>query len=40
MKTFDSLDTWYNEFIVINNISHPETFPFLVIGNKKDIGKR
>eukprot|EP01090_Pellita_catalonica_P013254 TRINITY_DN3093_c0_g1_i3.p1 TRINITY_DN3093_c0_g1~~TRINITY_DN3093_c0_g1_i3.p1 ORF type:complete len:180 (+),score=36.17 TRINITY_DN3093_c0_g1_i3:205-744(+) len=35
-KSFESLDNWRNEFLVQANISGPESFPFLVLGNKVD----
>lgn len=35
-KSFESLDNWRNEFLVQASISGPESFPFVVLGNKID----
>eukprot|EP00697_Spironema_sp_BW2_P002570 gnl/Spiro4/13406_TR7148_c0_g1_i1.p2 gnl/Spiro4/13406_TR7148_c0_g1~~gnl/Spiro4/13406_TR7148_c0_g1_i1.p2 ORF type:complete len:223 (+),score=41.66 gnl/Spiro4/13406_TR7148_c0_g1_i1:80-748(+) len=35
-KTFDSLDTWKEEFLVQANPHDQATFPFVVLGNKID----
>ncbi|KAG9138339.1 hypothetical protein Leryth_001539 [Lithospermum erythrorhizon] len=36
-KTFDSLKRWQQEFLKAGNPSNPESFPFILIGNKVDI---
>ncbi|ODQ77940.1 hypothetical protein BABINDRAFT_168528 [Babjeviella inositovora NRRL Y-12698] len=36
-KSFESLLAWKDEFLIQANVSLPETFPFIVIGNKIDI---
>ncbi|XP_073155781.1 ras-related protein Rab7-like [Henckelia pumila] len=38
LKTFETLQNWYQEFLKqINGPATPETFPFVLIGNKVDI---
>lgn len=42
-KTFESMDSWRDEFLVQANPADPDNFPFVVIGNKADLeaqGKR
>jgi len=39
-KSFDSLDSWMDEFLVHANPSNPSTFPFVVLGNKADLANR
>jgi len=39
-KSFDSLDSWMDEFLVHANPSNPQTFPFVVLGNKADLANR
>lgn len=36
-KSFDNLDVWKDEFLVQANVSDPENFPFIVLGNKIDV---
>eukprot|EP00761_Pharyngomonas_kirbyi_P011344 gb/GECH01011369.1/.p1 GENE.gb/GECH01011369.1/~~gb/GECH01011369.1/.p1 ORF type:complete len:207 (+),score=46.98 gb/GECH01011369.1/:1-621(+) len=36
-KTFDSLESWRNEFLIQANPSEQDNFPFVVIGNKIDL---
>lgn len=36
-NSFDNLATWRKEFIFYADVNDPETFPFVVIGNKVDI---
>jgi len=41
VKSFDNLGSWMDEFLVHANPSNPQTFPFVVLGNKSDLsGKR
>jgi Ras-related protein Rab-7A len=35
-KSFESLETWKAEFLAQAAPSQPETFPFVVLGNKID----
>jgi Ras-related protein Rab-7A len=35
-KSFDDLEEWRKEFINSGNPTDPETFPFIIIGNKLD----
>ncbi|CAN6661482.1 ypt/Rab-type GTPase Ypt7p [Trichomonascus vanleenenianus] len=36
-KSFEALDSWRDEFLIQANPSDPESFPFVVIGNKIDV---
>ncbi|KAF8603072.1 hypothetical protein BDV93DRAFT_523659 [Ceratobasidium sp. AG-I] len=36
-KSFDALDSWRDEFLIQASPHDPETFPFVVIGNKIDV---
>lgn len=36
-KTFESLDSWRDEFLVQSSPRDPNNFPFVVIGNKSDL---
>jgi Ras-related protein Rab-7A len=36
-KSFDALESWRDEFLIQANPSDPESFPFVVIGNKIDV---
>ena len=36
-KTFDNLETWIDEFLITGNISDPENFPVILVGNKCDL---
>ncbi|CAL9727707.1 ypt/Rab-type GTPase Ypt7p [Monosporozyma unispora] len=36
-KSFENIKTWRDEFLVHANVSSPETFPFVILGNKVDI---
>jgi Ras-related protein Rab-7A len=40
MRTFKSLGIWRDEFLIQSNPSDPETFPFVVLGNKIDLDNR
>ena len=35
-KSFESLDSWKDEFILNGSPKDPENFPFIVLGNKAD----
>lgn len=35
-KSFESLDSWRDEFLMQGNPKDPENFPFVVLGNKSD----
>eukprot|EP01112_Ceratiomyxa_fruticulosa_P005945 TRINITY_DN1674_c0_g2_i3.p1 TRINITY_DN1674_c0_g2~~TRINITY_DN1674_c0_g2_i3.p1 ORF type:complete len:206 (-),score=35.47 TRINITY_DN1674_c0_g2_i3:1178-1795(-) len=35
-KTFEDVETWRNEFLVQSQILDPDSFPFVLIGNKID----
>ena len=35
-KSFENLNTWMNEFCLQGEIPDPQTFPFVIIGNKCD----
>lgn len=37
VKTFDDLDNWRDEFLIQAGPSNPDTFPFMVLGNKVDL---
>ncbi|XP_068105863.1 ras-related protein Rab-7a-like [Hyperolius riggenbachi] len=39
-NTFQALDTWHKEFLVQADPSAPESFPFVIIGNKTDLEGR
>ncbi|GAA5889337.1 hypothetical protein JCM6882_000713 [Rhodosporidiobolus microsporus] len=41
-KSFETLDSWRDEFLIQASPRDPENFPFIVIGNKVDVeeGKR
>jgi len=39
-KSFDNLESWMDEFIVHAAPRNPETFPFVVLGNKADLAKK
>ncbi|KAF3037236.1 hypothetical protein E8E12_005832 [Didymella heteroderae] len=39
-KSFDTLDSWRDEFLVQASPMDPESFPFVVIGNKIDISSK
>merc|ERR1711977_98228 len=36
-KSFENLDTWREEFLVQSGPPDPDTFPFVVLGNKVDL---
>jgi Ras-related protein Rab-7A len=35
-KSFESLETWREEFLIHANPRDPDAFPFVVLGNKID----
>ncbi|XP_028799925.1 ras-related protein Rab7 isoform X1 [Neltuma alba] len=37
MRSFDTLDTWHEEFLKQANAPNPRKFPFILLGNKVDI---
>lgn len=37
-KSFDTLDSWRDEFLIQASPMDPESFPFVVLGNKVDVG--
>jgi len=36
-KSFDMLDSWRDEFLIQASPNFPESFPFVVLGNKVDV---
>ena len=36
-KTFENLDNWRDEFLIQAGPQDPDTFPFVVLGNKIDV---
>jgi GTPase SAR1 family protein len=36
-KSFETLDSWRDEFLIQSSPRDPENFPFVVLGNKVDI---
>ncbi|CCF59298.1 hypothetical protein KAFR_0G02670 [Kazachstania africana CBS 2517] len=36
-KSFENIKSWRDEFLVHANVSSPESFPFVILGNKIDI---
>ncbi|KAI9801538.1 MAG: Rab GTPase ypt7 [Sarcosagium campestre] len=36
-KSFDTLDSWRDEFLIQASPKDPESFPFVVLGNKIDV---
>ena len=36
-KSFDTLDSWRDEFLIQASPQDPESFPFVLIGNKIDV---
>jgi Ras-related protein Rab-7A len=39
-KTFNTLDSWRDEFLIQSSPGDPDNFPFLLIGNKSDLETR
>ncbi|XP_078432165.1 ras-related protein Rab7 [Wolffia australiana] len=37
LKSFDTLDTWHDDFLKQASPPDPKTFPFILLGNKVDI---
>lgn len=37
IKSFENIKSWRDEFLVHANVSSPETFPFVILGNKIDV---
>lgn len=40
LKTFENLEGWMEEFLIHASPSNMETFPFVILGNKADLGRR
>ncbi|OBA25200.1 hypothetical protein HANVADRAFT_11436, partial [Hanseniaspora valbyensis NRRL Y-1626] len=36
-KSFARLKTWRDDFLLNSNVSNPESFPFVILGNKMDV---
>lgn len=36
-KSFETLDSWRDEFLIQASPRDPENFPFVVLGNKIDV---
>ena len=36
-KSFENIKSWRDEFLVHANVSSPESFPFVILGNKIDV---
>lgn len=36
-KSFENIKSWRDEFLIHANVSSPDTFPFVILGNKIDI---
>ena len=36
-KSFDTLDSWRDEFLIQASPHDPDNFPFVVLGNKIDV---
>ncbi|EDO17432.1 hypothetical protein Kpol_1037p28 [Vanderwaltozyma polyspora DSM 70294] len=36
-KSFENIKSWRDEFLIHANVSSPETFPFVILGNKIDV---
>lgn len=36
-RSFENIRTWRDEFLVHANVASPETFPFVILGNKVDV---
>ncbi len=39
-QTFQNIPTWKNEFLHYADVRDPENFPFVLLGNKVDLGHR
>ena len=39
MRTFESLDSWRDEFLIQSSPRDPANFPFVCLGNKVKKGK-
>ena len=37
VKSFETLDNWRDEFLLQACPNDPETFPFILLGNKVDV---
>lgn len=36
-KSFARLKTWRDDFLLNSNVNNPESFPFVILGNKMDV---
>jgi Ras-related protein Rab-7A len=36
-KSFESLEQWIDEFLIYANPQDPDSFPFIILGNKSDL---
>jgi Ras-related protein Rab-7A len=36
-KSFENLEQWIDEFLIYSNPHDPDTFPFIILGNKSDL---
>jgi Ras-related protein Rab-7A len=36
-KSLNNLSSWKDEFLIQSNVSNPQDFPFIIIGNKIDV---
>ena len=39
-KSFDTLDSWRDEFLIQASPRDPDSFPFVVLGNKIDVEEK
>lgn len=39
-KSFETLDSWRDEFLIQASPRDPDSFPFVVLGNKIDVDER
>ena len=39
-KTFETLDSWRDEFLIQASPRDPDNFPFVILGNKVDMENR
>jgi Ras-related protein Rab-7A len=40
VKSFDTLDSWRDEFLIQASPRDPDSFPFVVLGNKIDVEEK
>jgi len=39
-KSFDNIASWMDEFVIQASPSNPDSFPFVVLGNKADLAAK